>query len=267
MTATLLTRRALHDRRASLAWWSIGIFLYTAMIMAVWPVIDGNAEFESLAQSYPDTIKALMGGEDAFNAFTTPAGFLGTYLYSWILPFIFVGLAVAFGAALLGGDEESGLLELVLSYPVTRTSTVVQKALAMLLAVTGIGVLVIAVIYVMGMFVDLGVGIGALGAATLGTVLFALLHGQLAMATGAISGRRGLAIGVGWGVALAGYLLNVLSGMDASLSWLRWLSPLDYATGTQPISNGVPVEYLALLAALAVAVAATVIGFRRHDLH
>lgn len=266
MSATLITRRALHDRRASLMWWSVGIFFYTAMIMAVWPVIDGNQEFEDLAQSYPDSIKALMGGSDAFDAFTTPTGFLGTYLYSMILPFIFVGLTVSFGAALLAGEEEDGRLELLLSYPVTRTSTVLQKAGAMTLAALGLGVLVVAIIYVAGSLVDLDVGIPALAAATLGTVLFAVLHGQLSMAAGAASGRKGVALGVGWGVALGGYLLNVLSGIDASLSWLRWMSPLNYATVSEPLANGVPVEYLVLLGALAIATGATLVLFRRHDL-
>ena len=263
----LVTRRSLRDRRGSLIWWAVGIILYTAMIMAVWPMIDGNEEFQDLAESYPDALKAMMGGPDAFDAFTTPAGFLDTYLYSMILPFILVGLAVAIGAALLGGDEEDGKLELLLSYPVTRSSVVMQKQSAMDIAVLGVGVLVVVLIWVMGSLVGLPVGIGALLAATLGTVLFALLHGQLAMLAGAVTGRRGIALGIGWGVALGGYLLNVLSGIDDSLGWLRWLSPLHYATADTPLTNGVPVEYLVLLGALLVTFAATLAVFRRHDLH
>ncbi|MCP4436746.1 MAG: ABC transporter permease subunit [Actinomycetia bacterium] len=266
MTGLAITGRSLRDRRGSLIWWAVGIFLYTAMIMAVWPVIEDNKEFEELAKSYPEALKAMMGGPDAFDAFTTPAGFLDTYLYSMILPFILVGLAVAMGAALLGGDEEDGKLELLLSYPVTRTSAVGQKALAMTTAVVAIAALVVLLIFAVGSLVDLDVGIAGLLSATLGTALFALLHGQIAMLGGAVLGRRGVALGVGWGVALGGYLLNVLSGIDSSLSWLRWLSPLHYATANTPLNNGPPVEYLALLAALVLATTATLVAFRRHDL-
>ncbi len=266
MSALSVTRRSLLDRRTPLTWWTVGIALYTAMIMAVWPVIEGNEEFSELFQSYPDAIKALMGGPDAFDAFTTPTGFLDTYLYSMILPFIFVGLAVAIGAALLGGDEEEGLLELVLSYPVSRTSAVLQKGLAMGAAAVGLGLVVVVLIFGMGALVDLSVGLGGLAAATLGTVLFALLHGQLAMLTGAFTGRRGPSLGVGWGVALGGYLLSVMAGIDQSLSWLNWLSPLHYATNDSPISDGPTVWFLVLLAALVLALGATVVAFRRHDL-
>lgn len=261
-----VARRALEDRRVALAWWALGIILYTAMIMAVWPVIEGNQEFADLAQSYPDSIKALMGGSEAFDAFTTPTGFLDSYLYSMILPFIFVGLAVSIGAALLAGDEEAGVLELLLSHPVGRVSTALQKSGAMAAATVGLGAVVVVVIWVAGSIVDLQVGIGALLAASLGTVLFALLHGQLALLAGAAGGSKGLALGVGWGVALGGYLFDILAGIDASFGWLRWASPLHWATAGSPIANGPPAQYLALVGALALALAATVVALRRHEL-
>ena len=261
-----VARRALEDRRVALAWWAVGIVLYTAMIMAVWPVIEGNEEFEDLARSYPDSIKALMGGADAFEAFTTPSGFLDAYLYSMILPFIFVGLAVSIGAALLAGDEEAGVLELLLSHPVGRASAAVQKSGAMVAATFGLGAVVVVVIWVAGSLVDLGVGVGALAAASLGTVLFGLVHGQLALLAGAAGGSKGLALGVGWGVALGGYLFNVLAGIDESLGRLRWASPLHWATAGSPIDNGPPAQYLVLLGALALALVATVLALRNHEL-
>lgn len=101
----LVTKRTLLDRRTSLVWWGVGIVAYSAMIIGVWPVIDGNAEFQSLADTYPESMKAMFGGADAFNSFTTPAGFLNTYLFSMILPFILVGLAVSIGAATVAGEE------------------------------------------------------------------------------------------------------------------------------------------------------------------
>jgi ABC-2 type transport system permease protein len=133
-------------------------------------------------------------------------------------------------------------------------------------ATLGLGLVVVVLIYAMGALVDLSVGLGGLTAATLGTVLFALLHGQLAMLAGALTGRRGPSLGVGWGVALGGYLLSVMAGIDQSLDWLNWLSPLHYATNDSPIVNGPTVWFLALLAALLLALGATVLAFRRHDL-
>ena len=94
MTALLVSQRTLRDRRVSLIWWAIGSVLYTAMIVAVWPVIDGNESFQDLAEEYPEALQAMFGGADAFAEFTAPTGFLNTYLFSMILPFIFLALAV-----------------------------------------------------------------------------------------------------------------------------------------------------------------------------
>ena len=72
MTSLLVTERTLRDRRVSLTWWVIGSAVYTAFIVAIWPVIDGNEDFQDLAESYPEALQAMFGGADAFAEFTTP---------------------------------------------------------------------------------------------------------------------------------------------------------------------------------------------------
>jgi ABC-2 type transport system permease protein len=266
MTRLLVARRTLRDRRTSLIWWAIGLAVYLGMIMAVWPVIDGNEDFASLAESYPEGLQAMFGGTDAFADFTSPAGFLNTYAFSLFVPFILVGLAVSMGAALLAGEEESGLLDLLLGYPISRTSIVTQKSTAIAVSVVVLGLVTVALIAGLSLLVDLDIGIADLVAATTGSVLFALVLGLVAMLAGASRGGRGFALGMGWAVALGGYLLNVVSGIDESLDWLKWLSPLSYATMTDPISNGFPAQYLALTAAVLVVFGATLVAFNRHDL-
>ena len=266
MRGLLVTSRALRDGRLGLTWWAVGIGVYSVFIMAVWPVMDDNEDFQDLADSYPDALQAMMGGSDAFSALTTPAGFLDTYLFSMILPLLLVGLAVSMGASLLAGEEENGLLDLLLSNPVTRSRALAEKALAIVIALLGLAVILDLVVLVVGQPVNLSIGVDKLVAATVGAVLFGLFHGLLSMLAGAVAGSKGLAVGVGWGVALVGYLLNVVSNMDSSLEWLRWGSPLYYATANTPLLNGMPVEYLVILGACAVTLVAALIAFRRHDI-
>ncbi len=266
MSGLLVTSRTLRDRRVSLTWWSVGLVFYTGFIMAVWPVIDDNEDFQDLADTYPEAIQAMMGGADAFSQFTTPAGFLNSYLFSMILPLLLVGLAVSMGSALIAGEEESGLLDLLLSNPVTRTRAVGEKALGIVAALVFLGFLLVIVVLGLGQLVDLHVGVSGLIAATVGSLLFGLFHGLLAMLAGSIRGPRGFATGLAWGVAMVGYLLYVISNMDSSLDFLRWFSPLGYAAAGDPISSGMPVEYLALAGGVAAVFAATIVLFRRHDL-
>lgn len=257
--------RALRDRRTSLLWWTLGVAVYCAFIIAVWPVIDGNDEFQNLYEDMPDTLQAMFGS-DGFSDFTSPAGFLNTYLFSMILPFVFTGLTVSFGSSLIAGEEEDELLDLVLSYPVARRRLVLEKVLAMVVAVVGIGAATVVLLIVAREPVGLDIGAGGLAAATLGSVLFALVHGLVALLAGAWSGSKGVATGAGWGVALAGYLVNIIANIDDSLDWLQPFSPLYWATADSPVTGTLPATYLALLAACALLVVATVIVFDRHDL-
>lgn len=261
-----LLDRALRDRQASLIWWSVGVIVYCGFIIAVWPVIDGNEEFETLYSEMPDALMAMFGS-DGFTDFTSPTGFLNTYLYAMILPFIFTGLAVSLGSSLIAGQEERGLLELVLSYPVTRTRLVLESVAGLVIGVFGLGVVTWLVMALAREPVGLDIGIGGLASATLGSVLFASMCGGAALVAGAASGSRGVATGVGWGVALVSYLVNVLGSVDASLDWLDPVSPLGWATAGGPLSGTVPFSYVALVAVIVSLSAASVVVFERHDLH
>lgn len=262
---TSVLARAVLDRRRSLFWWTFGVVVYCAFIVAVWPVIDGSEDFEQLYSDMPEALQAMFGA-DGFTDFTSPAGFLNTYLFSMILPFIFTGLAVSLGSSLLAGEEEDGLLDLVLSYPVRRRRLVLEKIGAMEVSLLVVGVATVVVLLLAKEPVSLDVGLSGLVSATLGSVLFALVHGLLALLAGAWRGDVGLATGVGWGVALFGYLLNILANIDDSLDWLAPFSPLHWATADSPVSGELPVSYLALVAAAAVLTASVVLVFERHDL-
>jgi ABC-2 type transport system permease protein len=260
-----LLQRALRDRRTPLLWWSFGVVLYCAMIIAVWPVIEGNSEFVEIYAEMPEALQAMFG-PDGFSDFTSPTGFLNGYLFSMILPFIFTGLAVSLGSSLIGGEDEDGILDLVLSYPISRRRLVLEKALALILGLCMIGVVTVLVLTIGKEPVGLDVGVGGIAAATLGSVLFALVFGLVAFMAGAWRGARGFAMGVGWGVALGGYLLNVLANLDDSLDWLAPFSPLSWATSGSPVNGDLPAGYLALVATSVALLVATLFVFERHDL-
>lgn len=266
MTALLVTDRTLRDRRVGLIWWSIGSLLYTGMIVAIWPVIDGNESFQDLADDYPEALQAMFGGADAFAEFTTPSGFLNTYLFSMILPFILAALAVSIGSAVVAGEEESGVLDLLLSYPVSRARAISEKTVALVAAVIGVGLLQVLLIGLLGPLVDLHVGWSGLVAAIVGSILFAVSIGMLAMLAGAVRGQKGFAMGLAWGVALGGYLLNLVASLADALDFLRYASPLYHATAGNPVENGMPVNYLFLLGGIVLLFGLTLWAFERHDL-
>lgn len=258
--------RTLRDRRTVLAWWLLGLIVYCGFIVAVWPVIDGNDEFGDLYADMPEALQAMFGS-DGFADFTSPTGFMTTYLYSMILPFILTGLAVSMGAAILAGEEEDGLIDLVLSYPLTRRRLVLEKVAAVAIALLGLGAAVVLFLAIAREPVDLDIGIAGLVLATLGSVLFAFVHGLVALVVGAWRGEKGVASGAGWAVALGGYLLNIVANLDDSLDGLKYASPMYWATAGDSLTGSVPVTYAVLAAVAAGLVWLAVVVFERHDLH
>lgn len=62
--------------------------------------------------------------------------------------------------------------------------------------------------------------------------------GLLALAVGAVTGRRGPAVAVAGVAAVASYTLFALGALVDELEPWRFLSPFQHAMGTDPILNG-----------------------------
>lgn len=261
-----ITTRALADHRRSLLAWVVGIGLYVALIVAVWPSIRDSAQLSKAFADYPDALKQLFGGDASFD-FATSAGYLNAELFSLMYPLLLTVFAIAFGASTLAGEEERGVLDLVLAYPVRRQRLVTEKTVALVAALVGLAVASGVTMLVTGALVDLGSSVGDLVAAVVGSTLVALVTGALALLVGAWTGRRAAAIGVAAAVFGAAYLVQVVGAFVEAFEGLRWLSPMYLANGTMPIRTGWPwarFGVLLLVAAVLIAVAREV--FARRDL-
>ena len=209
--------RALQDRRRSLVGWSVGLGLYVAMIVAVWPSIEGSAKLTEALQDYPDALKEFFGGADSFN-FATPVGYLNAELFSLMVPLLLVIFAIGFGSSTVAGEQERGLLDLILVNPVSRRRVLLEKAGSLAAGVAGLAA-VCAVALAAGAAV-FGASVGTAGvvAACAGAVLLCVLHGYVALLVGTATGSRAAAIGAAAAVFVAGYLLQALAGL---VSWLE----------------------------------------------
>ena len=116
-TVPELLRRAVGDRARTLGGWLVGIAAYIALIVAVFPSIHGSQQFDDLLKQYPDVLKSFLGIGDTLSITSGP-GFVDTELFSLMLPLLALVLAIGVGAATIAGEEEQGLLELVVSAPV-----------------------------------------------------------------------------------------------------------------------------------------------------
>jgi ABC-2 type transport system permease protein len=245
--------------------WGLGIATYVGLIVAFWPSIRGSSEISKAIENYPDAMKEFFGGAAAFD-YTRPGGFLNTQLFSLLLPLLIGAFAIGFGASTVAGEQQTGQLDLVLALPVTRARIVREKAIAVTTGVMFLTLTSAAVILGVGALVDLDITVSYVAAACMGAGLVALVHGLLALAIGAASGNRALALGLSSGAFVAGYLIQALSGLVDAMKPLRALSPLYHANGTLPINTGFPIWHHLLLAGVCAVLGGVAVAvFERRD--
>lgn len=258
--------KTLSEQRRSLMWWGLGLFVAGATYAPFYPSIKDNAEMlNKYMNSMPDFLKEAFLG--ATGDFTSPAGYLNTELFNFFAPLLLILFAVGAGARAIAGEEEKQTLDILLSTPTPRRRIVIDKFGAMLVASVLISALLWLSVPVTGPPFGLNASLVDLTAAVFMCFLLAMAFGAIALAIGAATGRRALAVGVTAGIAGGMYLLDLLVPAIKSIEFLQLLSPFHYYLGAEPMMRGLDIGGSLVLAAIAiVAFAAALVLFERRDL-
>ena len=238
----------LRDNRRSFIGWTVAIAAVGGMYAAFWPTID-NPQMRQALENYPEALLEAMNYTDI----ATPAGYLNATVYGLIVGLLIIVYSISAGTRILAGDEEAGTLDLILAHPVSRTRLALQRFAAFLVTVVLIGVaLLVALMALTGPARLEGISIGGFAAMHLHLILFAGLFGSLAYAVGAATGRRGLAIGTGAGIAVFGFAANGILPQVEGLEWIKGYSPFNWLNGGAPLRNGVQTGNVLIMAGLIV---------------
>jgi ABC-2 type transport system permease protein len=237
---------------------ALGMTLVILMVGSLFPAVG-----DSIGKlDVPAGVAELLGGAD----YGTIEGWMRSEIGAIYGPLVIAVIAIG-GAAAIAGEEEDGILGLILAHPVERSRLLLGKA-----AAAAAGVVIVAAGTLLGLVVGVavgggGVGLGALAALSLHLALFGLALGALALAIAAATGRKGLATAGAGGFALLGFLVNGFAPLVDAIGWLKYLSPFYYYEEHNPIANGVDVPDLAALAAATIALTAlATIAIRDRDL-
>lgn len=257
--------RALHVRRRSIVGWAIGVAALSAMVIAFWPMVPDAPELEQLVEQMPEGMRAAFGMAEIDDLFS-PTGYLDSQLFAMMSPLVLLIFGVGAGAQAIAGDEDRGTLELVLAQPLSRTRIVLERAAAIGLLVLLLVAIHWVVLAVAGLLVDLRPPSGGLIAVHVSLLLLVLLFAALALAVGAATGRRGLAIGVSAAVGVVAYMLDSFGPLVDQLEPLRPLSPFYLYRGADPLSQGLDPLHAGVLAATTLIVLAVGVWvFERRD--
>jgi ABC-2 type transport system permease protein len=261
MTGVILVKDLRYHRRASIGW-AIGLVVTIGLMCALWPSVRGMTNIEEFLASYPEAFRKMFNMAN----YTTGAGYLNAELFSSTLPLLMMVFAIGRGARLVAGEEEARTLEVVLATPVPRWQILAEKAAAVAASVIGLGLVTFLTTWVSSLAFDMGVPVGQVAAGTLALVLIGLEFGWLALAVGAATGRRAVAIGVAAVVAVAGYLLYILGRILPSVEPWAAASPFHQAIKDGPIGGGLPLSFLLMIVTALVIVAVATPIFDRRDI-
>jgi ABC-2 type transport system permease protein len=238
------------------------LVLYVVVIVVLYPSFKNSSELDNLTKNSPG-VAALFG---ISGSLTTPVGWMDANVWANFFPLIILLLTIGYGASAIAGQEKDGHLELVLSLPFSRRRVVVQKIGALSLQALVVCFFTFLAVLI-GPWFDLDFGVRVLATATLGVALLGIDFGLLALAIGAGTGNRGLALGIASTVAAASYLV---SSMAPVVSWLdpaKYLSLFYWSVGDNQLRHGLTAGALAVLAGVGVLLAVVADRlFASHDL-
>jgi beta-exotoxin I transport system permease protein len=261
-----VTLKTLRDLARGLVWWSLGLVALVALIAGVFPTVRDNTELNQLAQSYPEAIKGLVSFGGVVD-YTSGPGYLGSELFAFMVPLLFLVAAIGAGSRAIGGEEERGTLDLLLALPLSRRRLVVEKLAALLGELVVLGLVLWLAVVVASPLVDLGISAGHAGAAVLNVVALAFAFGAIALLVGAATGHRARAIGITAALAIGAYLVSSLSTLVGFLDQIKEASPFFHYAATNPLRSGLEGGHLAFsVAVAAVAGSAAPLLFERRDL-
>ncbi|NLG09806.1 MAG: ABC transporter permease subunit [Deinococcales bacterium] len=256
-----LLRRFLREHRRGLVGWSLGLAAVCFVYLPIYPSMAGP-ELSRLMEQLPEALLVAMGMTGPLDG----AGYTHASVFGLVGTLLMIMAAVSWGTRAVAGDEESGAMELTLAHPVTRTELVWQRAVGVALLTGALALAVTLSLLVLSRPSQLGLvttNVLATGAAFWG---LGLLHGWVALAAGALTGRRSVALGAAGGLAVAGYLADAVGSQRVGLGWLGRLSPFDWAYGSEPLRHGLDASGLLLLGAVALlALVVAVWAFSRRD--
>ncbi len=194
----------------------------------------------------PKGVAQLLGGAD----YGTITGWFRSEIASIYGPLVIGALAISGACTTTAGEEEDRILGLVLAQPITRPRLVAAKAAAIAAVV-----LIIAIGAWAGMIFGVALGgggitLGHITAVALLLAYFGFAAGALALALAAATGRRSFSIAVAAGIAILGWLISSFAPLVSALSWLKYLSFFYYYAGHDPLTQGVDIADLTVLAGL-----------------
>lgn len=212
---------------------TVGVSCYAAFIVWYFTILEGT-DFEELTEGMPPAMIEAFG----IDALGTIEGFLGGQIYTfvWVLG---LGLYFAYaGGGLIAGAIEDERMDLLLSFPVSRSRLLAERFASLLVPMVALNVGVGAVIYGLALAIGETIDPVALAMVHLLSIPYLLVCAAIGLAFSVRFDRAAVAERAAIGVVFALFLLESVIGGGTDVEWLRYASPTHYYEPTRVLVDG-----------------------------
>ena len=228
-----LVKHELRQGKTSFLIWTASIGFLLATCIFLFPEMKGQMD------SVNDIFASMGSFTEAFGMdrlnFGTLVGFYAVECRNVL------GLGCAFYAALcaagiLSKEEKDKTAEFLLTHPVSRKRIITEKLIAVLFQITAMNMIIYAIS--VGSIIAVGEEIPWKEISLLHLAYY-LLQIELAGICFGISAflRKG-SIGVGLGIAVMMYFLNLVANIAELAQFLKYITPFGYCEGADIVSSG-----------------------------
>ena len=191
-----------------MVYWGVGLAALALMVVLMVPVFDMQ-QMKSLLESFPPFILALVGVGNELEIFATNEGFVAIGFFGKSA-LIFAVYPVVMGMRITANEEDSGIMDVLLSLPVARWRVIIEKFLAYGVSIVG----VVLLIY-LGMALGVVISGVELDVARLAEVTFYLIPLMVfvmsaTMFIAVVVRRRQVALGLITAYVIVSFMLQTL---------------------------------------------------------
>lgn len=226
-------KHTLRRMRGAIIGWGIGLFAYGLLMVSFYSSLEMMEGFIENLENYPPEMLAFFPN---IMEIMTPQGYMDTYYFSYMT--IILGIfAISACANLLVSDEEKGILDLLMAYPVSRSGFFWGRfagfaiATASILLISWLGWLIPAG--------SSGLELSALEMLRPFLPLFVVLvlFGAMALLFSMLLPAARLATGLAGGLLIVNFLLIGLANINPDLMLFYEFTPLYFYQGGAAIGG------------------------------
>ena len=228
-------RHTISRSKVQILAWGLGMALLGAYMVMFYDNLMGMQDtIQQMIENYPKELVAFVGGAEGL---FSPGGYINSYIFSY-LPLILGVFVILAGSGLLAADEESGVLDLLISHPISRTRFFLGRMLGFSIALGAIlFIMWVGFVAPMG---SSGLNVPALDMAFPFLSLFALLllFATLGLLFSLLLPSRGAAAMASGLVLVVSFFMSLMSRLDESMEAINRFTPYGYYQGGKAI-NGI----------------------------